>query len=304
MLISVHPRWIQERGLDMHSIVLEPDQPFDLDLTLSCGQVFGWEREGDAWRGVVGRDLVRIAQRGDRLSFSGADPSLIRHYFGLDLDLPEILSSIDRDPVIHRAITHCPGLRIVRQPAWECLASFICATYSSIPGIEKRVSLLRRHLGDPLPAGPPGSCSFPSPAAIAGADGCMLSGCSLGYRARYLSETARLVANDPGWEERIAALPYREARAELLRLRGVGKKVADCVLLFAFGKWEAFPVDVWIERIVKGCYPECRDFRTYDQIGEFGRSHFGRYAGYAQEYLFCYRGALAGRGNSARKRGA
>jgi len=131
----------------------------------------------------------------------------------------------------------------------------------------------------------------------------MLSGCSLGYRARYLSETARLVANDPGWEERIAALPYRKARAELLRLRGVGKKVADCVLLFAFGKWEAFPVDVWIERIVKGCYPECRDFRTYDQIGEFGRSHFGRYAGYAQEYLFCYRGASRD-GGIRRERGA
>jgi len=109
MLISVHPRWIQERGLDMHSIVLEPDQPFDLDLTLSCGQVFGWEREGDAWRGVVGRDLVRIAQRGDRLSFSGADPSFIRHYFGLDLDLPEVLSSIDRDPVIPSCDHPLPG---------------------------------------------------------------------------------------------------------------------------------------------------------------------------------------------------
>jgi len=196
----------------MPSIVLAPGQPFDLDLTLSCGQVFGWVREGNAWRGVVGRDLVRIAKRGDRLSFSGADPLSIRHYFGLDLDLPEILASIDRDPVIHRAITHCSGLRIVRQPAWECLASFICATYSSIPGIEKRVSLLRRHLGDPLSTGPPGSCSFPSPAAIMGAEESLLSECSLGYRARYLSETARLIVNDPGWEERIAALPYREAR--------------------------------------------------------------------------------------------
>lgn len=278
----------------MPSLVLAHDEPFNLDLSLSCGQVFGWEKEGDAWRGVVRGKLVRICQKENRLSFSGADPQLVRHYFGLDLDLPEILTSIDRDPVIHLALSRCHGLRIIRQPAWECLASFICATYSSIPGIRKRVSLLCQQLGDAACGDSLPFHSFPSPHAIAGAEPDRLTGCSLGYRARFLAETASTIARDPGWEERIADLPYREARKELLRLKGVGKKVADCVLLFAFEKWEAFPVDVWIERIMKNCYPECRDLRTYDQISGFGRAHFGKYAGYAQEYLYCCRTALAG----------
>ncbi|MDH7510588.1 MAG: DNA glycosylase [Methanolinea sp.] len=279
----------------MPSVILEPDQPFDLDLSLSCGQVFGWEREGAAWWGVVGQNLIRIVQKEDRLSFSGADAGFIRNYFALDVDLPEILSSIDRDPVIHYAVSSCSGLRIIRQPPWECLASFICATYSNIPGIKRRVCQLCRNLGEPLSPKYPGIFSFPSSTAIAGAETSMLTGCSLGYRAGYLRETARVLAADPGWEKRIDALPFRKARADLLRLKGVGKKVADCVLLFAFGKWESFPVDVWIERIMTRCYPECRDFRTYDQISDFGRAYFGKYAGYAQEYLYCCRNVLAGR---------
>jgi N-glycosylase/DNA lyase len=278
----------------MTSVVLPQDQPFDLGLTLSCGQVFGWVRDGATWRGVVGQNVIRIAQKGDRITFSGADPDFIRHYFSLDVDLPEILSSIDRDPVIHYAISHCSGLRIIRQPPWECLASFICATYSNIPGIKKRVRLLCRHLGAPLSPEHPGFFSFPSPTAVAETETCTLTGCSLGYRAGYIRETARVLAADPGWEERIAALPFRNAREDLMRLKGVGKKVADCVLLFAFGKWESFPVDVWIKRIMTSCYPECRDLRTYDQISNFGQVYFGEYAGYAQEYLYCCRTSLPG----------
>lgn len=284
----------------MPSVILAKDQPFDLDLSLSCGQVFGWEREGAAWKGVVGQNAIRIVQKGDRLSFSGVDAGFIRHYFALDVDLPEILLAIDRDPVIHYAVSKCSGLRIVRQPPWECLASFICATYSNIPGIRKRVCLLCRNLGAPLSPEHPGIFSFPSPKAIAGAETSMLTDCSLGYRAGYLKETARFLAADPGWEERIDILPFRKARADLLRLKGVGKKVADCVLLFGFGKWESFPVDVWIERIMTCCYPECRDLRTYDKISDFGRAYFGKYAGYAQEYLYCCRTVLAGRVNTGK----
>ncbi|MDH7492023.1 MAG: DNA glycosylase [Methanolinea sp.] len=287
----------------MPSVILAKDQPFDLDLSLSCGQVFGWERKETAWRGIVGQKVIRIVQKGDRLSFSGADAGFIRHYFALDVDLPEILSSIDRDPVIHYAVSSCSGLRIIRQPPWECLASFICATYSNIPGIRKRVHLLCQNLGASLSPEYPGLFSFPSPTAIAGAETCMLSGCSLGYRAEYLRETARVLAADTGWEERIDALPFPKARANLLRLKGVGKKVADCVLLFAFGKWESFPVDVWIERIMTRCYPECRDLRTYDKISDFGRAYFGKYAGYAQEYLYCCRTVLTGRVDAGKGKG-
>ncbi|MCU0632245.1 MAG: 8-oxoguanine DNA glycosylase [Methanolinea sp.] len=278
----------------MHTIALRPDQPFDLDLTLSCGQVFRWERGKRGWTGVVGDSLICIRQEGRSLTFQGADPGCIISYFQLDEDLAGILSSIDRDPQIHAAISRCRGLRIVRQPAWECLASYICATYANIPGIKRRISLLCRCFGDPLltPAGE--VFTFPSPGAIAFSEPCRIAECRLGYRAPYLKETARVLADDPGWEERVRDLPYEKARRELLRLKGVGKKVADCVLLFAFGKHEAFPVDVWIQRILKTRYPEGVTLRTYDQFNSFGRTHFGSYAGYAQEYLFCDRAAITG----------
>ncbi|MCQ8894373.1 MAG: 8-oxoguanine DNA glycosylase [Methanolinea sp.] len=277
----------------MPRITLTPDQPFSLDLSLSCGQVFSWEKEGGVWTGVVGSRVIRITQRGDSLSFSGADPGFIRHYFGLDDDLPDILSSIDRDPIIHAAIERNRGLRIIRQPPWECLASYICATYANIPGIKRRIFLLRQNLGDPVPGRRDGVYSFPSPHTLAGAEPCVLSGCRLGYRSAYLAKTARLIAGDPAWEERVHRLPYREAQKELLRFSGVGKKVADCVLLFAFGKWEAFPVDTWIQRIITTCYPDAGPLKTYDQISAFCRSHFGPWAGYAQEYLYCHRTTLA-----------
>ncbi len=279
----------------MPAITLQSDQPFDLDLTLSCGQVFRWERDATGvWSGIVGDSLIRISQQGRSLTFEGADTRFIRTYFQLDEDLPGIISSIDRDPLVHAAISRCQGLRIVRQPAWECLASYIIATCANIPGIRRRISLLCRCFGDRVG----GDCgewyTFPTAASIAYSEPCRIAECRLGYRAPYLKETAKAIAEDRGWEERIPGLCYEDARRDLMRLKGVGRKVADCVLLFAFGKEEAFPVDVWIQRILQTRYPGGEALRTYDQCSRFGRSHYGRYAGYAQEYLFCDRATLTG----------
>ena len=229
----------------MPAITLRSDQPFDLDLTLSCGQVFRWERnETGAWNGIVGDSFIRICQQGRSLIFEGADTPFICTYFQLDEDLPGIISSIDRDPLIHAAISRCAGLRIVRQPAWECLASYIIATYANIPGIRRRISLLCRCFGERVTGERGEYYTFPTAEAIAYSEPCRIAECRLGYRAPYLKETAKAIAEDCGWEERIAGLCYDDARRELMRLKGVGKKVADCVLLFAFGKEEAFPVDV------------------------------------------------------------
>lgn len=276
----------------MVSITLRKDQPFNLDLTLSCGQVFRWEKDGGIWRGVVGDSCISIQQRGRVLSFRGAKPEFISRYFQLDEDLPGILDSIDRDPVIHAAISRCMGLRIIRQPAWECLASYVIATYANIPGIKRRISKLCQCYGEPLPGPGIEIFSFPRAHSIAYQDPCRISECRLGYRAPYLLETATMIAGDPDWEERILELPYEDARKELLHLKGVGKKVADCVLLFAFGKKESFPVDVWIQRILETRYLGTKPPSAYDRCSRFGRDHFGEYAGYAQEYLFCDRAAI------------
>lgn len=279
----------------MKTIELRPDQPFDLDLTLSCGQAFRWERADGWWQGVADGRAIRIRQDGCFLTFEGADAGFVRDYFRLDQDLPRILSSIDRDPAIGAAVQECRGLRLVRQQPWECLVSYLCATNTNIPAVKRRVALMAERYGDPVD-GPSGRAyAFPEPEALAGVSHACLWDCKLGYRTDYVREAAVFASENPDWAERIAALPFEEARQALMEFRGVGPKAADCVLLFAFGFFEAFPVDVWIRRIVgetylpdlagKNCTPA-----EYERIRRFARDYFGEYAGYAQEYLYCARG--------------
>jgi len=276
----------------MLTLTLSTDQPFNLDKTLSCGQVFRWARTDDWWAGIIGDRLIRIQQNGDRLTWDGADEPFIRHYFSLDLDLPRVLSEIDRDPVIHRAIEECRGLRIIRQPPWECLVSYIIATFTNIPSIKRRISLLCREFGNEISSDGVPCFSFPTRQALAGAEECQVRACSLGYRAPFLCHVAQEIQANPGWVDTIHNLPYEEARKELMHYRGVGRKVADCVLLFGFGRLEAVPVDVWIERIIRQHYLRSGEKANYEYLRRYAQDYFGPYAGYAQEYLFCVRDTI------------
>lgn len=279
----------------MTTITLQADQPFDLDRTLSCGQAFRWEKVDGWWQGVAEGRAVRIRQDGYLLVFEGADEEFVRDYFQLDQDLPTILSSIDRDPAISAAIRECRGLRLVRQQPWECLVSYLCATNTNIPAVKRRVALMAERYGRAID-GPFGTAyTFPESGALAGVSRSDLWDCKLGYRTDYVRKVAAFASEHPDWAERVAALPFEEARQALMRFKGVGPKAADCVLLFAFGFFEAFPVDVWIHRIMaetylpdlagKGCTPA-----EYERIRRFARGYFGEYAGYGQEYLYCARG--------------
>ena len=281
----------------MPKITLRRNQPFSLDQTLGCGQVFRWDRTPDGgWCGVVGDRVIRCRQKGATLTCEGADETFIRHYFSLDLDLEAILESIDCDPFIHEAIGRCRGLRLVRQPAWECLCSYICSTNSNIPMIRRRIATIAQQFGDETGTGDAKSFSFPDPSRISCTGGSSsLAECRLGYRTPYVFNTAVDVAARRDWAERIAALPYEEARREIMKFPGIGPKAADCVLLFAFQKYKAFPVDVWIRRIVREHYlpalPQNTALtgREYDAIRAFAREHFGRYCGIAQEYIYAAR---------------
>ena len=280
----------------MRSLTLGKGRPFSLDLTLSCGQVFRWERDPDGWwSGVVGNRLIRARQDGDTVRYEGAGRQFIERYFSLDADLPAIVSSFDRDPFIHSAAERCGGLRLVRQPPWECLVSYICATNSNIPMIKRRIENLARTFGTPFESGERTYYGFPEPGRLAAGCDAAFSACATGYRGSYVRKTACDIAGPEAWAHRIASLPYSDARRELMALSGVGPKAADCILLFAFQKHEAFPVDVWIRRIMRDNYlPSLPDEgalsnREYDTIRAFARDHFGPYCGYAQEYLYAAR---------------
>jgi len=283
-------------------IHLNPSCPFDLDVTLCCGQAFRWNRQGEWWYGVVKENAFKIRQIGDFLEFEGADIEFVKGYFGLDDDLPKILSQISKDEHIEAATKAFRGLRILRQDPWECLISYICATYKNIAAIKKMLLNLSKAFGQKVCYDSYDFYTFPTPEKLAKATAKELAKCGLGYRAEYVSETAKMIFENGFELERLRKISYEEAREELLNFPGVGLKVADCVSLFSLGKLEAFPVDVWIERVMQNYYANhfSKGFiekisakkspakSEYEQMSLFGRRYFGEYAGYAQEYLYHY----------------
>jgi N-glycosylase/DNA lyase len=287
---------------------LRLDVPFNLDATLCCGQVFRWERRGEWWFGVVGDHVGKVRQTGDVLEFSGVDEAFVTCYLSLDHDLERVAGEIGRDEHVRAALHEFSGLRLVRQEPWECLVSFICATYKSVAAIRQMLQRLSARFGERVVFEDCEFFVFPSVARLARAGLGELEACGLGYRARYVSETARMVAEGFDFEA-LRKVPYDEAKRLLLSFPGVGRKVADCVLLFGLGKLEAFPVDVWMKRVLLRHYAASFDKAfvkklseqgspsdsQYERLAGFGRAYFGRYAGYAQEYLYHYERCLANR---------
>lgn len=250
-------------------------QPFHLDHTLNSGQVFRWHETTDGWEGIVNGNYIQISCNSS-LS-SNCSEEFVRHYFRLDDDLDYILSSVDRDSHIHRAITALHGLRIIRQDPWECLISFILSSFNNVPRIKLMVEALSREFGEPFDHG----YAFPTPESLSRASLPQLRRCGLGYRDKYVLETARIIHSEYDLSE-LKSLPYEEARELLMKLPGVGSKVADCVLLFSLDKLESFPCDTNIQKCMTTYYGVVKDFN------QFGREYFGEYAGYANHYLFHY----------------
>lgn len=283
-------------------LLIPEGQPFDLAGTFSCGQAFRWAYDGRTWTGVVDGRAVRVRQQGRTLFLKGTSQKALARYLRLSLDITAVHASICHDQYIRGAVSRFGGTRILDQDPWECLISFICATNANIPVITRRIGLICERYGDPLPGGGAG---FPGPDALSRLCEDDLRSCSAGYRAGYLCRTAKMVADDPCWADAILGEEYSEAHRMLMAYPGIGAKAADCVLLFGFGKYEAFPVDVWMKRVMErypGAPPVGNTLTpaSYRRLGEFARGYFGRYAGYAQQYLFMAAREDAGAGVRSR----
>jgi N-glycosylase/DNA lyase len=268
------------------SLSLAP-QGLDLDATLSSGQAFSWKRTGDGrWRGWIDGRPCLVWRHDEVLRAVGPDltPEVVRRYFGLDLPLRDIFASFPGDPWLDKAREFAPGLRVLRQDPWETLCNFICSSLKQIVQIAQINADLRRTLGAPV--SPPELHSFPTAAQLTRATEAQLRECRLGFRARHLFVAARQIAQGEISLEKIEAMPTEEARETLLRLQGVGEKVANCVLLFAYGRLEAFPIDVWVERVLRQLYFKGSNRVKLARMDKFSRTHFGPYGGYAQQFLF------------------
>lgn len=231
-----------------------------------------------------------LTKRGGRVYCEGADTSRVKSYLALDHDMEAILGSFpDDDPYLVAALDFCGGIRILRQPKWECLASFICSSLKQVTHIRQMSLTMRKKFGKVAEAGGIQLHAFPSPEALASAGEDALRQCGLGYRAKGLWLTADRIACGEVDLEGLGALDDQALCEALCGFHGVGEKIAHCVMLFSYGRMAAFPVDTWVMRILKEWYfPRRRKpLRTVD-CHQFARKHFGPNAGYAQQFLFHY----------------
>jgi N-glycosylase/DNA lyase len=282
---------------------------FDLEKTLSSGQVFHWQKVGDGFVGTIGDLPVHVKQddRALKVRFGRppkpareprALPGTVARYFALDHPLRTICDSFPKDPVMNAARDSCGGLRIIRQPKWECLATFICSSMKQVAHICQISLALRKRFGKQRRIGNQFVYTFASPRRLAQASEKELLECKLGYRAKNLRATARLVSSGQADLEAWSALADAELRKQLCALPGVGPKIANCVMLFAYERLRAFPIDVWIERVLRQRYFSRRRKMSAQRLRQFSETYFGEYGGYAQQYLF-HHARSGGRGDRA-----
>ncbi len=299
-------------GKNMEKLVFEGVRDFDPDQIFDCGQCFRWEKQPDgSYIGPALGVVARVSyESGGRLvieKLAGSRPLLEeewRHYFDLDRDYGEIKKLLSsKDDILAEAIKYGQGIRILNQDKWETLISFIISQNNNIPRIKKCIEKLCERFGEcigEISCEKSGSSSqesvardpvcrwmMPRPQVLAALSPEDLEDVRLGYRARYIIETARAVSADGGETlKRTEAMTSSEAYQYLTGLCGVGPKVANCIMLFSMGKCDSFPIDVWVRRVMSELY----GFSESDVRGmrSFAAEHFGEYGGIAQQYLFYY----------------
>src|SRR3954451_2287027 len=263
---------------------------FDLEKTLNSGQVFHWQNIGNEFRGTIGDLPLILEQKGPTVKIrAGRERHLkqiVARYFALDHPLAEIRAAFPDDERLNAACDFCRGLRIIRQPKWECLATFICSSMKQVAHIRQMSQALRERFGTASEIEGHVLYTFPLAGRIADCSEKELRECALGYRAGNLLATARLIALGKVDLEDWSELPDDALRANLCALPGVGPKVANCVMLFAYERLRAFPIDVWIERVLREQYFPRKRKVSAQQLREFCDNYFGEHGGYAQQYLF------------------
>jgi N-glycosylase/DNA lyase len=253
---------------------------FDLRLTLTSGQVFHWQLDGEGWCGLIGSTLVSLRQTSGGLEISRGPTALITNYFALDHPLEEIYATFPDDDFSRAALAACRGLRVIRQPRWECLATFLTSSMKQVSHIRAMSLALRERFGTPVAGA--SVAAYPTPEVLARADEAQLRACGLGFRAPNLLRTAQWIADGRVDLDKLTSMETPQAMEALCSLPGVGRKIANCVLLFAFERLDVVPVDVWIARVVRSM----RGDAPLAELEAYSRDRFGPFAGYVQQYLF------------------
>ncbi|MEM1484815.1 DNA-3-methyladenine glycosylase [Oscillospiraceae bacterium PP1C4] len=263
----------QENNTVLHNIC-----DFDLQQTLDCGQAFRWYEQPDgSFTGVAFKKVCHISHLDNNIILHGVNQAdfegIWRGYFDLDRDYSQIKQQFSVNPVLAKATAYAPGIRVLKQEPWEALCSFIISQNNNVKRIKGIVDRLCTTFGEPISGG---FYAFPTPETLARCSPEDLAPIRAGFRARYLIDAAQRVASGEIDLEILHLLPLDEARATLMRITGVGIKVADCALLYGCGRIDCFPIDVWIRRAMDCLFPDGLPDCAAD------------YAGIAQQYIFHY----------------
>lgn len=260
---------------------------FSLAETLECGQCFRYEKlEDDKYLVIANKQVMLMHQEDDTIFFDTEDDiSFWKHYFHGDCDYKNIKDILSKDDkVMLEAISYCSGIRLIRQEFFETLMSFIISQNNHIPRIRKLIALLSKTYGDHIKND---YYAFPTAEQLKSVTEQDYRDLGFGFRGRYLEDAVKLAQTDDFDITRLQNLSTNELRTQLMLICGVGQKVADCILLFSFGRYEVFPCDVWIKRVFSYLYADNQELSQKELLKQAG-DIFGEYAGFAQQYLFHY----------------
>ena len=258
--------------------------------TINSGQVFLWENYGNEWFVIDGHDIIMGKQAPfEVLTFS----KRVKNFFRENDNYEKILKDITKDKIVKKAASNYPGLRITRQDPFQCCISFIVSSNSNIPNIRMRLQKLCKKFGTKVRFQKRDFFLFPEAKILANATVQELNECKLGYRSKYVLDTSQAIASGEIDLDGLKKIKYDQVRELLLKLPGIGHKVADCIMLFSLEKIDAFPLDTWMLKILQKYYSNnfCIDKKTiskkrYEDVHQKILESFGKYAGYSQQFLY------------------
>lgn len=286
-------RLVMDITYEKNNLVLNGVQDFKLGDIFDCGQCFRWNLSADgSYEGVAMGKALKIRQNGEQVIFYETDLDDFENtwfdYFDMGRNYAEVRRKLSHDENLSSAFEFGKGIRILRQELWECVVSFIISASNNIPRIKKIVETLCTEFGEKTEYMGKVYHTFPEPKKIASLSCEDLAVIRAGFRDKYIIDAARQFVDDERMSfENLTKVTSAEAKNILKCINGIGDKVADCVLLFGLGKYDCFPIDVWMKRIMELCYfgGESQNIKT---IARFAQEHFGELGGFAQQYLFFY----------------
>lgn len=273
----------------MKELKLEVDY-FNLKYTLECGQCFRWNKVEDYYIGVIKDRVVKIRQEGNTLYIiSNKEENLekvVKEYFELEKDYKKIEERIVKvDEWVKKAVSNTSGLRHLNQDLFETIISYIISANNNIPRISKSVNEISKRYGKKIIFEEKEYYLFPTPEELKDVTTEEYRDCGVGFRDKYIHNTVKAINSEKFNLEEIKELSTELSKEKLLSLMGIGPKVADCILLFSCGRQEVFPVDVWVERVMKKLYFKEANV-SKKEILKYSDENFGSDAGIIQQHLF------------------